>query len=187
MHKEIETKFKIKAPSDLRKRLNKVGASFVSKCKESDTYYRNFSSNKNIEAIRLRSIGKEGVFTVKEYDSGKKNRIYKIRKEHEVKISDSKAFASILYFLGFKPVFRKEKIRETYLLEGAKILLDKLPFIGFYLEIEGQKQKIKDIAKALELNLDNALAITYIDIFNEYKRKYNIKKGELIFSNVKKK
>ena len=176
MSKEIETKFKISSPSKLKKKLKKLNARLIYKAYEKDIYYKKASSGFLSDVVRLRSVGKSGIFTLKYHVKGKGSKTYKIRDEFEIKIQDTKAFDRLLRQLGFAVRFKKEKKREIYKWKEGKICIDKLPFIGFYLEVEAPKKRIKEIANRLNLNMKDAKSDTYMDIFNRYK-KLNSKPG----------
>jgi len=169
MPNEIETKFKVESPGLIRKRLKKIGAKFVSKKLEKDTYYCNPTGSCSYVTIRLRELGKNGVFTIKGPSQKDKSNKYKIREELQAEISDVKAFSDILKHIGFMPRFQKEKIRETYKLKNSLIAIDKLPFIGFYAEIEASKVNIKKIAKLLGFDMEKAIPDTYMELFRYYK------------------
>ncbi|MCQ9206172.1 MAG: class IV adenylate cyclase, partial [Omnitrophica bacterium] len=143
MATEIETKFKLYSVAKLKNKLKEIGAKFVSKHLERDIYYNNARSERCLESIRLRTIGKGGIFTIKEYLNSKEPNIYKVRNELEVAIDNAEVFNDMLSRFDFKFSFRKEKIRETYVCKGAKICIDKLPYLGYYIEIESSKRKIK--------------------------------------------
>lgn len=175
MPKEIETKFKINSLAQFKKSLKKIRAKFLSKELERDTYYRGLGT------IRLRSLGKKGAFTIKTPSCSRQPRAYKVRNEFEVGIDDAKMFARMLEMLGFAIRFRKEKIRETYTWKDAKILIDKLPYIGYYAEIEGSKRRIRELAGLLRLDMGKAIADTYMDIFRIHKARYRKRDLELIF------
>lgn len=169
MPKETETKFKVESEEIFKKNLRKIGARFVSKEFEQDTYYSGAAGHCSCNAIRLRSAGKKGVFTIKKPTRGKRSRTYKVREELEVGVTDVKAFTEILRQLGFRPLFRKEKIRETYKWKSAKLSIDTLPFIGIYAEIEAPKKRIKEAARLLGLDMERAMPSTYMQLFNHYR------------------
>jgi adenylate cyclase class 2 len=77
---------------------------------------------------------------------GKKHRgpAYKIREEHEIRVSDHEGVSRIIERLGFRPCFRYEKFRTTYRLPGIrnlKVEVDETP-IGLFLELEGPGREI---------------------------------------------
>ena len=185
MPREIETKFKLKSPTTFKKKLRKIGAKFVSKNLEQDIYYKNLSKRISADVIRLRRIGKKGIFTVKNRINNKDSHTYKVRNELEITIDDAKLFPTILHKLGFRVFFRKEKIRETYEWKNANILIDKLPHMGYFAEIEASKNKIKKIAQLLNLSIKKATSKNYIRLFNTYKTQHKKPKLELLFTKRK--
>ena len=178
---EIETKFKVQFPKELRKKLKYIGTKFVSRKLEQDIYYKASEFNPALSVVRLRLAGDCCIFTIKRAGNNGKSSKYKIRDEAEVKISNAKVFQKKLKTLNFKQSFKKEKIRETYRCKGAKVLIDKLPHIGFYVEIEGPKIAIKKIVKLLGLDIEKAIPHTYVQIFNKYKRKMKKPNLDLVF------
>jgi len=188
MARETETKFKIDFPPKLRKSLRKIGAKFISKEFERDTYYSlpacrtsRPSRVSDVTVIRLRLTGKKGIFTVKARIPRVASCVYKVRDELEVKITDAETFRKMLDKLRFIPRFYKEKVRETYKWKESKILIDRLPHIGFYAEIEGPKAKIKKAARLLTLDIEKGSPETYMSIFNRYKKLHKKPHIKLIF------
>jgi len=182
MPKEIETKFKISCQDTFRKALKKIGAKFLSKEFEQDVYYRAPAAQCSAGTVRLRAMGRKGLFTIKGSAGMPASRTYKIREELEVSVDDVKLFGEMLAKLGFLPRFRKEKIRETYKCKDAKILIDEIPFIGFYAEIEAPKGRIKELARSLGLDMSKAIPDTYMELFGYYKMLHKKPKLELIFN-----
>jgi len=185
MPKEVETKFKVHSKSALKKKLERKGAIFISRRLERDIYYKNPRLS-GPEVIRLRETGHGGIFTIKKSTGKQRSRIYKVRQELETRIGNVKTFQKMMKELGFLPRFRKEKIREAYTLEGCRIFLDKLPFIGEYLEIEASEAKIKKLAAVLGLDIKKATSQTYMSLFDHYKKRAKRSRLELVFNKNKK-
>jgi len=182
---EIEVKFKITSEKAIVKALKALGARFKGRAEEKDVYYRPPVGSRGASAVRLRSAGKKSTFTVKKVPKGALSRNFKIRDEFETDIENKKAFQEILKILKFNPAFRKEKCRLLYEWNRLKISVDKLPFIGVYLEIEGDRKRIRKAAKMLGLEMKNAITSTYMELFARYKR-LNKKQGlELVFGRNK--
>lgn len=173
MAKEIEVKFKIETPCLIEKDLKKLGAKKIRQTFEKDTYYAFPSLKKTQLTIRLRKMGNKGLFTLKYPVSKEKSKRYKILNELETTVKDVVTFGVMLKKIGFKPVFLKEKFRKTYTLRHALITIDKLPHIGFYIEIEGAKNSIKEISRLLKLDQKRSEVLTYADIFERYKKAHN--------------
>jgi len=69
---------------------------------------------------------------------------YKIREEHEMRVSDVQEAGRIIEGLGFQPCFRYEKFRTSYQLprmRNLKVEIDETP-IGLFLELEGPRGQI---------------------------------------------
>lgn len=180
MAKEVETKFNVASATELRKALKRIGARFISRRLEKDIYY-GIPCRPSSIAIRLRSVGKRGVFTVKCSSGTSSSKAYKVRDEFETEVEDAETFKMILKKLGFSTRFRKEKIRESYSCRGAGIFIDKLPHIGFYVEIEAPRARIKEIAGLLGLDMARAIPDTYMQLFNYYKIRHGSPGIELVF------
>ena len=179
---EIETKFKVSDPGRMRRNITRIGARLMSRALEQDVYYGKEEKGFGGTVIRLRKInGKRGVFTVKLSVSRKAYGVFKVKEELEVCIEDVKTFGRMLPALGLVPRFVKEKRRESYALGKAKILLDELPFVGWYLEIEGTRKDITRLAKRLGLDIKKGTAETYSAIFNRYRAVKKIKRGDMVF------
>lgn len=179
MPKEIETKFKINNPAEVKKALKNLGARFVSRELEKDVYYK--SPFPFFGAIRLRRIGGKGLFTIKTEDAKSASSRYKVRDEFEIEVDDARIFANMLRRLKFKPIFRKEKMRESYRWHDVNISIDELPCLGFYVEIEAAKKTIQKTARLLGLEINNAIPDTYMQLFNYYKLVFKKPGLELVF------
>jgi len=176
--KEIETKFKVDNAVALRKKLGQAKASVISKTLERDVYYTLQGLRFPGTVIRLRTLDREtGIFTVKLPGRKSGDGPFKIRDEYEARIRGPVTFGRVMRKVGFTPCFIKEKVRETYTLKNAKILLDKLPYLGWYMEIEARKSRIKEIAEELGFSMAEAIPGTYMDLFDAYKK--NVKKKNL--------
>lgn len=189
---EIELKFKLKDKEVIKNKLKKFKARFLSKDRESDIYFdcSNISGKREFSVFRLRNYGKDGLLTLKY--KGRDTKFFKERNEVESKVSDAKNTLEILKRLGFKEGMRKEKIRETYSLGGCLLLIDTLPFLGYFLEVESDNQeKIKKVVTRLGLNLKNSSPLNYGTIFHYFylknveKFKHCKHKLELTFESEK--
>ena len=76
---------------------------------------------------------------------------YKVREEHELRISDPEQMSKIFEVLGLRPCFQYEKFRTTFSLPGItrlKLTLDETP-IGLFVELEGEREEIDRAARML--------------------------------------
>jgi predicted adenylyl cyclase CyaB len=179
---EAESKFKVAEPAEMRTRLAQIGALFAGLELEKDTYYAGPGAT-DVTAIRLRTRGGKGLFTVKSLpvDAPPASPGIKVLEEFQVEVDDPALFGRILERLGYVPRYRKEKRRESYEWSGVRIYLDELPYLGFFLEIEASAGDIRSAAEALGLDPSRALAETYMQIFSRYKAARRAPDLELVF------
>ncbi len=74
----------------------------------------------------------------------------KSREERETAVDAPGELRAILRNLGYKPVFRYQKYRETWTHRGQEIEVDETP-IGIFLEIEGDAEGIHAVAGGARL------------------------------------
>lgn len=151
MKNEIEIKFKINNPRKIRMLLKDNGGVFIGKAFEKTIRFD--TSNKDLEKtgrfLRIRT-GFANTITLKEKII---NPDYKERKEFETTIGNPKEIIIILKKLGFTKTFIMEKYREKWEINGAEVVIDKLP-MGNYIEIEGEEKEINRLIKVYNLMLN---------------------------------
>ncbi len=72
----------------------------------------------------------------------------KTRAEFESGVADPDAVQAVLAGLGYRPLFRYQKYRETWRLGEAEVVLDETP-VGCFYEIEGRPEDIPSVAALL--------------------------------------
>lgn len=190
---ETEVKHKIKGKKELKKiksRLNKIAKQgkkelkctpkFVKKEKELNLVFDlpDSSFRKKGFLLRLRKASKNTLtFKIPIKAKGK----FKERKETELKVKNFDRTKNLLEKMNFFPAFIYEKKRERFAFGKTEILLDKLPFIGFYLEIEGSKKGISEVEEILDLKEKNRIIKNYLQLFLDYKKKKKIKAEHMVF------
>jgi adenylate cyclase class 2 len=107
---------------------------------------------------------------------------YKVRHEYEVAVSDITHMRTILERLGFVPIMRYEKYRETFLYQDAEIVLDETP-LGAFMEIEGPRTAIRNIAMQLEVDFETRLTASYGTIFQAVCTTYKLPITDMTFDN----
>ncbi len=115
---------------------------------QKDQYFdSNNKLKKTDQVLRLRD---NSILTYKgpSQKKQKMNQKMKIREEIEVMVDNGKYTAEILEKLGYTPTQKKEKYRESYIFHLTCICIDETP-LGNFLEIEGSKEGVLDVAKRL--------------------------------------
>jgi predicted adenylyl cyclase CyaB len=180
MAKEIEIKFKINKTALIRKKLLNLKAKFIGKAFERTIRFDtpNDVLFKNGKFLRLRT-GFKNVITLK-IKIKSKDKKFREREEIELEISDPEKMKIILENLGFINKWIMEKYREKWILRDAEVVIDKLPEMGNFIEIEGNKKSIQKTVNLLGLRLADGITATYWGLWEDYCQRKGIKKEENI-------
>lgn len=180
-HEEIEVKFLIDDLAAMRQRLLTLGATL----KTPRTYEDNWlfdtpdaQLTRQGRLLRLRR-DRRNLITYKELPTHP-DPDFKVRQEYEIEVSDFAQAHTILEKLGFILSGRYEKYRETFLYQGAEIVLDEVP-VGMFMEIEAPREVIRSLATALGLDFDARLVAGYTDIFEAVRSTYHLAVTEMTF------
>jgi adenylate cyclase class 2 len=122
------------------------------------------------------------------------------RREIEFVVSDFEEAKQFIEALGYETVFIYEKYRTTYeaspkglkSIKGlkslkspmAKIMVDELPY-GNFVEIEGDLEMLRPIAKELGLDWSKAIPASYFMLFERLHKARRLKFRDLTFGNFK--
>ncbi len=131
---EWELKYKIKSRKEIIDRLRAAGARDLGCRKEVDIFF-----GSGAKSFRVRKLGREGLLTHKRFVACRANA--KVREEIQTNVSDVDKLLEILKIMGFSEIKRREKIRRAFKLDASQVMLDRLPFMGFFLEIESPSEK----------------------------------------------
>jgi adenylate cyclase, class 2 len=182
---EIEVKFYVPDIDAIRARIRSLGAQpkgggFETNIRFDDETMRLTREKK---LLRLRQDTRCRL-TVKSPPE-KADTEFKIFRELEVDVSDSRNMTAILEQLGFYPRQVYEKHRETYLFDHTELCLDTLPY-GNFLEIEGGRDDIRKAAAAMGLNWDKRITANYLSLFASLKKQLHLPFDDVTFENFKK-
>ena len=179
---EIEVKFYLSDMDRIRDRIIEIGA--VSRGRVFETNIRFDDSDNSLiqkkSLLRLRQDTKT-ILTFKSEPPFKDDQ-FKILRELEVEVSDFTTMKNILESLGFREEQVYEKWRETFILNSANLCLDTMPY-GNFLEIEGQKEDIKELVSQIGFNWKKRILLNYLAIFDVIKQKSNLPFYDVTFSN----
>jgi len=168
MHQENEVKFRIEDPEAPRSILKKLGAENKGKVLEHNVCFEGKGiSKENGNLLRVRKTNKV-IVTIKGKIDPKAR--FKNRKESEFEVPDFDNIIKLLHDIGLRDYWRYEKERETWILDGVEVVIDKLPELGYYIEIEGTDKEIQSVVKKLGLNTKDGITKSYIDIWQEHKK-----------------
>jgi len=180
---EVEVKYRLVDLDAVRHRLVGVGARCSGRAFETNLRYD--TSDGGIRQagclLRLRKDGKNRLtHKAPHVDTGKEG--FKIHRELEVEVSDFDTMDGILKALGFEAVQTYEKWRETFHLKACEICLDTLPY-GEFMEIEGEKAQIEEVAHLLGFPRKGRIATNYLALFEALKGEFSFPFSNLTFAN----
>ncbi len=169
---EVEAKFKVDRPEDLRKKIAKRGK-FLKKKLEEDVYFnspfRDF--RKSDEALRVRR-DEEGVTIT--YKGPKVDDETKTREEIKLKVEDFEKAVKLLEKLGFKRVREVKKVRELFEVDGVLVCLDEVFGLGSFVEFEVEsedvslaKERIFKLAEELGFRREDSIRVSYLEMLEE--------------------
>jgi adenylate cyclase class 2 len=179
---EIEVKFHLLEPDLVIKRLIAAGAISSGRLFEKNIRFDDASQGlkKRGMLLRLRSDDRTRL-TFKSTPS-RPHPEFKVHRELEVEVGNFKMCQAILEALGFIPKQVYEKWRETFVLNNTKCLIDTMPY-GVFLEIEGEKADIREIADKLDLPWEKRILLNYLEIFETVKNQEGLGFTDITFEN----
>lgn len=183
---EIEIKFYLPELGSVRKSLLAVGATSSGRHFEVNLRFDD-ASERLRHAGRLLRLRKDtaATLTFKRPPTAPSPEGFKVFEEIEVQVGDFEKTCALLRELGFQPVQRYEKYRETLIsADQTHFCLDTMPY-GHFLEIEGRPEAIRTWTKHLQLNWDQRILSNYLSIFETIRQKAALEFSEVTFDNFK--
>ena len=179
---EIEVKFYLTELEAIRSHLLALGAKSNGRVFESNNRYedKDNSMMKTKSLLRLRQ-DKKTTLTFKS-NPPDQSKAFKIYKELEVEVNEFETMGHILKALGYHPVQKYEKWRETIVLDQTLFCLDSMPY-GNFLEIEGTEKKIRHYAAQLGLSWHKRILLNYLEIFEIMRKNFDLDFNDLTFKN----
>jgi adenylate cyclase class 2 len=162
---ETEVKLRIRDRAALRARLQEIGASLARERHfEDNVLFDDASGSLRAQGsvLRLRRTPHGGALTFKGPRVVRDG--LKIREEREIAVEDPQALDGILRRLGYRPVFRYQKYRESWLVRAQKVEIDDTP-IGAFVEIEGDPSGIRAVAAELGYGPEEYVSDSYVALF----------------------
>ncbi|MCX6565259.1 MAG: class IV adenylate cyclase [Candidatus Aminicenantes bacterium] len=164
---ETEVKVRIDDLAALRTKLLTLGVVVMKERHfEENTLYdfRDRRLQERREALRVRKVGRKTFLTFK--GTPQKSRKYKIRTEYETEVRSARDLVRILQSLGLAEAARYEKHR-TVLRKGTLLICLDETRAGTFVEFEGEREKIAQIARALGLPKKNWIQKSYLTLLRE--------------------
>ncbi|MCX5751844.1 MAG: class IV adenylate cyclase [Candidatus Saganbacteria bacterium] len=159
---EYEIKFKIEDKKGILRGLKALNAEDLGEETQTDIYL-----DLNGNGVRVRKVGKKGLITIKRIVEREIRA--KVREEIETEVADVDSLIEIFKELGFIEAKRKEKIRHTFKLGNVFVLIDRLPFMGYFIELEATSETgLKRTSKKLAFDYTQGIGNSYDNLFFAY-------------------
>ena len=189
--REIEVKLEVRDPRALKRRLAELGFRRVQA--------RHFESNRLFDfpdralrkakrLLRLRFAKGRSLVTFK--GPPVQSRDYKMRAEVETEVEDGRRLREILESVGLQEVFRYDKYRTAYAPgfgrrtgkapERCEVVCDETP-IGNYLELEGPRRWIDEVARQLGYRRWDYITSSYAALYERRCAEQGKKPGNMVF------
>ncbi|MEW6079056.1 MAG: class IV adenylate cyclase [Thermodesulfobacteriota bacterium] len=183
-HEEIEVKYHVDDPPGLRQRLAAAGAVSSGRVFEKNIRFEDAGNSliRQKALLRLRQDNRNVLTFKQALDKG--DNQFKIYREIETEVGDFEATGRILESLGYFPCQVYEKYRETFLVPGAVICLDTMPY-GDFLEIEADKGLIRELTDRLGLDWNKRILATYLGLFEHVRKAACLPFTDLTFDNFR--
>lgn len=168
---ECEVKYKIADKKKILLKLKQLRAKDFGTKKETDIYLNLAGCG-----VRVRKLDRGGFVTIKRRIASKGQA--KIREEIETAVEKVDNLIEIFKEAGFSEVKRKEKIRHSFKLGKTWVLVDQLPFMGYFVELEAASEaELKRTSRKLGFDYQQASGDSYDNLFFKFYLK-NAKKYE---------
>jgi len=164
---ELECKIHVDDLEVIASRLRELGADEEGGYFERNWVYdrpdRSMRAEQMLLRLRDTGSGGDGLLTVKKPGNDAR---YKSREEVQVMVGDTETMREILSFLGYEETWYYEKYRDVWHYAGCEIVLDRLPEIGCYVEVEGGGgDEIERIILDMGLAPSNHIEKSYLELF----------------------
>ena len=168
---EIEYKFLDVDPAELGKKILAIGGQrqFRRLFKRYVFDYPDLRLHKEKAWLRVRDEGDKVTMTYKQRQGVVEGQSDEGMREVEVEVSSFEHAAEILRSIGLIEKFYEENWRTLYTLGDVEFMIDELPMIPPYIEVEsGSKEKIEEAAKKLGLDLTQARMCSAMQVYKHY-------------------
>ncbi len=145
-----------------------------------DTPQRSLLADKKL--LRLRTVDNMpgGLVTVKGVPVHAK---FKSREEIEYRVDDIEAFARSLLTLGYERSWYYEKRRWTWSYLGCEVMLDDLPCLGAFIEVEAVRDEmIRGVLENLGVNPEDHTPLSYRGLYEKFCTEHHIAMGSLRYA-----
>ena len=179
---EIEVKFYLENAALVREKLLAAGATSSGRTFESNICFDDAQDSLKAKQSLLRLRKDKKVTLTHKSKPDADETEFKVLKELEVEVSNFDNMLSILETLGYRRTLVYEKYRETFSMGNTKLCIDSMPF-GDFIEIEGSKADIRDLAQDMGMSWDRRITDNYRSMFDAIRDRLELRFNDITFDN----
>ena len=198
MSLEIEAKMAVDDAEALRRRLAAIGARHVRQTREVNIFFDDDAGSLQAadRGLRIRMNEHEpieGENTPSERSTShrtitvtckgpREDAVLKRREEIEFHVDDADAAAALFEALGYRRTLSFDKHRETFTWHDCEIVIDHMPYLGHFIEIEGpDNASVMEARRALGLEEAPLLTSSYIAMLASFLHAHGIRTEHVRF------
>ncbi|MEM1099157.1 MAG: class IV adenylate cyclase [Planctomycetota bacterium] len=172
---EIEAKLRLPDRGAMLEHLTALEARPVARFEEMNTFFddpdgRLKTSDQGLR-VRIETHDNGDVFIYVTHKGPRAHGKLKSRAETELVVADADRAAALMGALGYHPVIAFEKRRQRFELDGCRVELDTLPYIGEFIEIEGPSEEaVFAVRDKLGLAEEPLIKASYIAMLQDHLR-----------------
>ena len=189
MHLEIECKMRVDDVAAVEARLSAAGAQRVREVFEHNTYFdspdgslRNQDRGLRVRVEKVVDTGNETVVVT--HKGPRLPGPLKTRPETQFATDDASAVTGLFVSLGLEPVLAFEKRRRVWRYQDCEVVIDTLPYLGDFVEIEGPSQEaVFESRQSLGLDDRPLIETSYIAMLCDYATQHGVTAREIRFES----
>jgi adenylate cyclase, class 2 len=189
MSDEIEAKVRIADPGAFRREMAARGQAAVGTVFEINRLFDTADGalRRSGSALRLREErlleGAAPARTLLTFKGPRQTSRVKRRSEFETSVGATEPLVAILQALGYSEAFRYEKRRTIWNVGDCEVVLDELPHLGWFVEVEGPTEEIV-LSRLAGLGLGDLPLIkeSYVGLLVECLTKGGVDPARAVFS-----
>jgi len=184
---EIEAKMAVDNLGVVRTRLQQCGAKRLGAFAEINAFFDTddrslMAADKGLRLRVNRNVETGVEDHIMTYKGPRQHGPLKSREEVELAVEGSAEAGKILECLGFLKTLSFEKRREAWELDGCEVVLDELPHLGTFVEIEGpDDQSVLGVRQKLNLADRALIRFGYVAMLSGYLQEHGITSREIKF------
>ncbi|HZL34867.1 MAG TPA: class IV adenylate cyclase [Tepidisphaeraceae bacterium] len=187
---EIEAKMAVENLVAVRDRLRECGGRPLGIFFETNTFFDNddrtlLAADKGLRLRLSRNTGTDEEDHIITWKGPRQHGPLKSREEVELAVEGSAEATKLLECLGFQKMLSFEKRRESWELDGCRVELDEVPFLGTFVEVEGPDDAaVLRVRQTLHLGDRPLIKYGYVALLTGYLQERGRSERAIRFADV---